>query len=75
MTKVDCQYVFGVFTHWDKAVRKSKKKDSVICLESLERNCKQPFLAIVNKSDIETGVFFVDSKHVLDKREVSLLYA
>lgn len=79
MTKVDCKHVFGVFTKWDKAVKKSKKENSTISLEALARDCKQGFFDNVNTKcqsrASEENVFFVDSKHVVDEPEVSVLYA
>ena len=65
MTKVDCKYVFGVFTHWDKAVK------NVRSLESLKTKMLESFLDKVNARASESDVFFLDSKHVVKNPEVS----
>ena len=66
-----CQFTFGLFTKWDKCVKKSKSEDGDTFDEKKARE--------MNEEDFRTAlegqckVFFVDVKSVINN-DVSLLY-
>lgn len=63
MKEVNCQYTFGVFTHWDKCIAAKKKDDGRADTDDVRKQYEMDYRESFEAHHHE-AVFFVDAKSV-----------